>query len=1022
MSAEKKKSANVVHLNEYVNAPEGKRSPGKPARRSETLLRECVRRATESLANALSGVLDRVDDALFDLAEKADSNNVRTLYFEAMREVRLQRNAIESAFTDNLGNAPKESAQPKRQQKQSPELFAFEESSLDLVDDGDLEESLAVTNMVNKVKAQCKKELFALDQRVGALLRDPKLERAANPLGPEAVCDAFRKACQAIEAPLEVKLIVLKLFDKHMLGELPAVYQEVNRYLLEQGVLPQLRTGIKKAPAGTRAPEGGARAPEGGARAPERDATEGPTEAGSPAPGGAAGDDMSPQQLYNALRQLMSVGGGAGGDGNRPPPEPAVLKALTGLQKQAPAGLEGESDAAPGTVNVLHSLKGTEAAQGMSQLDGQLVDIVAMMFDFIFDDRNLPDSMKALIGRLQIPFVKVAMVDPEFFSRRFHPARRLLNALAEAGIGWQEKHEDAETLFRKAEQIVHRILNDFTDDVQIFNELLAELEQFLQEEEQRAEAMAEEETSIIESREQLRVARSVAQEHIQQRLDAEEIPQALHAFFEHYWKEFLILSYCQAGSEGEDWQWGLSTMDDLIWSVTPKTSAEDRGELLKILPGLIKRLNKGMDMVSVPREERDKLTTDLAGYHAAAVRPAGTDAGGPAPSAEQTEAAEPAGSPAASREEKLRSAIARANAAIGMAAERRPECAGMGTTLVAASFHDNRMSVAHVGDSRLYRLREGAFEQITVDHSLAQQLIERGFYTPDEAKREVRKNVVTRGLDGGTDGTPDVQEQPVRRGDLYLLCSDGLSDLVEDDAIKAALEGRRDDLGAAADHLIQLANEAGGNDNISVLLVDARAAFPAVDDGEADLSEALAIVSRTDVGKKRSHNEDATGRDPRVGALVLADGMGGCNAGEVASAIAVRTVLNDLGARDAVVEPAADTVAEETAEGAIIVPELETEAEGEEVYDEYHDMVAEMSVGAWVEFHRDQERPVRARLAWISPAGAYLFTDRAGAKVVETSQYGLAAELRKKTAEILDDAPLFERALTDLTERLKPQA
>ncbi len=1002
MSAEKsEQSANVVHLNEYVNAPGGKGSPGKPAGRSEALLRECVRRATELLSSALSSLLDRVDDALFDLAEKAESNNVRTLYFEAMREVRLQRNAIENAFKDNLGNVSTEPARPKRRQKQSPEFLAFDESSLDLMDDGDLEESLAVSNMVNKVKTQCKKELFALDQRIGVLLRDPKLERSTNPMGPEAVCDAFRKACQAIEAPLEVKLIVLKLFDKHMLGELPSVYQELNRYLLEQGVLPQIRTGIKKPPAGPR----------------ERAGAAGESHAAAHAGGGAPAGDMSPQELYNALCQLMSVGGSEGGASTRPPPAPTVLRALTDLQKQIPAGAQDEDTS--GRVNVLHSLKSSEAAQGMSQLDGQLVDIVAMMFDFIFDDRNLPDSMKALIGRLQIPFVKVAMVDPQFFSRRFHPARRLLNALAEAGIGWQEKHEDAETLFRKAEEIVHRILNDFTDDVQIFNELLAELEQFLRDQDEHAEAVAEEETGFIESRENLRAARHTAQQHVQQRLDAEEIPHALRAFFEQYWKEFLALAYSQAGDEGEDWQWGLSTMDDLIWSVTPKKSSDDRSELLKMLPGLIKRLHKGMEMASVPQEEREKLTTELAGYHAAAVRPPGADAGGPASEPEQTEPAEP---PAPSRTEKLRSAIARANAAIGMAAGRRPECAGMGATVVVASFHDNRISAAHVGDSRLYRLREGALEQITVDHSLAQQLIERGFYTPEEAKREVRKNVVTRALDGGAEGIPDLKEQPVRRGDLYLICSDGLTDLVEDDVIKAALEGRRSDLEAAADRLIQLANEAGGNDNISVLLAEVRAPFEAVDGADVDLSAALGIVARTDVGKKRSHNEDTIGYDPRIGALVLADGMGGCNAGEVASAIAVRTMLNELGARDALVEPAGDTAAEPSREEGIVVPGLEAEPEVEEVYDEYNDMAAELSVGAWVEFHRDQERPVRARLAWISPAGVYLFTDRAGAKVVETTEYGLAAELRKKTAEILDDTPLFERALTDLTERLKPQA
>lgn len=1009
MSAEKiNQSTNVVHLDDYLSAPESKPAPrGKPLRRSEALLRECVKRSADALTTALSALMDKVDDALFDLAEKAESGSVRTLYFEAMREVRLQRNAIEGAFKENLLAPPKAPAQSKVRKNKPSEFLAFDESSLDLVDDDDLEESLAITNMVSKIKSQCKKELFALDKRVGLLLGDPQLERSANPIGPEAVCEAFRKACQAIEAPLEVKLIVLKLFDKHMLGELQPVYQEINRYLLEQGVLPQVRTGIKKARNEDRSSKDTPAAPAGGA---------GSSSETSP-------DEITAEGLYSALRQLMSVG--AEGE-SRPRPAPAVLQALTGLQREAPAQPSEDPQDGAGMVNILHSLKGSEAVKGMSPLDGQLVDIVAMMFDFIFDDRNLPDRMKALIGRLQIPFVKVAMVDPQFFARRFHPARKLLNGLAEAAIGWQEKHDDDGALFRQAEKIVHRVLDEFTDDVQIFTELLQELEQFLQSEEQRAEAAAEEESEVIESREQLRAGRGIAEEQIRERLDEQAMPEFMRGFFESYWKELLLLIYYQQGSDGGDWEWALKTMDDLVWSVTPKVSSEERTKLLAMLPDLIKRLNKAMGMASVPAVERDKLTSELARYHAAAVRSGGAAAAPDEDEALDAEAG--ADSPAVVLPSQLlQNAIAKANSAIGLAAERRPECSGMGTTLVAATFHDNRVTIAHVGDSRLYRLREGVMEQLTVDHSLAQQLIERGFYTPEEAKREVRKNVVTRALDGGKEGVPDVQEQAVRPADLYLLCSDGLTDLIDDGDIEAALKEGRADMDATATRLIELANHAGGNDNISVLLVEARAPFPAGAEGEdKDLGDALAVLSRTDVGKKRSHNEDATGGDAHAGVVVLADGMGGCNAGEVASAIAVHTVLKELGAPEAAsaaVRQAGvdDSVTQEVTSEAIAVAGLEAEPEGP-IYDEYHDLAADLSIGTWVEFHRDQERPVRARLSWVSPAGTLLFTDRTGAKVVETMPLGLAAELRRKTAEILDDAPLVERALSEVTERLKPQA
>lgn len=175
----------------------------------------------------------------------------------------------------------------------------------------------------------------------------------------------------------------------------------------------------------------------------------------------------------------------------------------------------------------------------------------------------------------------------------------------------------------------------------------------------------------------------------------------------------------------------------------------------------------------------------------------------------------------------LRDAIRKANAAIYQAAQSQPRYQGMGTTLVAALFYDNRVSIAHVGDSRMYRLREGHLQQVTADHSLLQELVDRGFYTPEEALKSVQKNLVTRAIGVEPTVREDVQEEPVLPGDLYLLCSDGLSDLVSDEDISLTLARQSANLDSAADTLIQMANRKGGTDNISVLLVKALKPFPA---------------------------------------------------------------------------------------------------------------------------------------------------------------------------------------------------
>lgn len=175
----------------------------------------------------------------------------------------------------------------------------------------------------------------------------------------------------------------------------------------------------------------------------------------------------------------------------------------------------------------------------------------------------------------------------------------------------------------------------------------------------------------------------------------------------------------------------------------------------------------------------------------------------------------------------LRDGIGRANASILQAAEGQSQYSGMGTTLVTALFHDDRVAVGHVGDSRLYRLRGDAFEQITRDHSLLQEQIDRGLLTRDQARRSQNKNLVTRalGIDPGV--AVEIHVHVVLSGDIYLMCSDGLSDMVSDEDMHLALSSLRDKPQLAADHLVRIANDHGGRDNISVVLVRVLQPFPA---------------------------------------------------------------------------------------------------------------------------------------------------------------------------------------------------
>lgn len=169
---------------------------------------------------------------------------------------------------------------------------------------------------------------------------------------------------------------------------------------------------------------------------------------------------------------------------------------------------------------------------------------------------------------------------------------------------------------------------------------------------------------------------------------------------------------------------------------------------------------------------------------------------------------------------KLGAAIEKANKAIRMTAERQPDMQGMGTTIVAVLFMLNRVFVAHVGDSRLYRMREGQIEQITRDHSLVQQLLDAGtFQTAEQAEAAgIGNNVLTRGLGIEDQVEVDVADEPLEQGDLFLLCSDGLTNMVADHDIKRIINHYHADLDAAAERLMLGALSAGGLDNITLVL------------------------------------------------------------------------------------------------------------------------------------------------------------------------------------------------------------
>jgi serine/threonine protein phosphatase PrpC len=1077
-----------------------KRAAKKQTTQAATLMDQCRDQLCEHMRAAIPAMMDQVDDALFDLADKADTNQLQSTYFEAMRSVRLCRTEIEARFARELDAAIAQRRAPGA--GDAGALGSLDPATFCLVEQDDLEESVAVTNLAGKIRNLCHEDLFALDRRVALLLGAPELEGDANPLGPEVVCNAARAAVDVIEADVSIRLLVLKLFDRHLTRAAQQIYPQINAWLVRHGVLPDVRASSRR--------DGSRHAvsrPRRGAAAGAREASRGGAPVGTPSGAGGQG-----WESYHADAGAVDgagsgvAGGGPGGGGSGGAPHHGVPFAGGAYSEQMLAILDqimrvdgahgldvGEDavqrahfigsltrlqrDAAPVGANLVHELKASGAASGIGRVDGLMIDVVAMMFDFILADRNIADAMRALIARLQIPVLKVAILDKGFFARRSHPARSFINTLAAYGARAGDDADQHEPVFDKVRALVDRILDDFEAQLDVFSAALEELEAIVAEDEAAVQRNAWSSARVAEERERLSRARRDAEQEVDAHLERAPVPAPVVAFLRTHWRHLLGERLFRDGEQGARWREGVQTMDQLLWSITPKPDSASRDRLLAMLPFLLEQLKAGMRELGLSSDVREPFLRALSELHLCALKggeqaaaaelapaapaPATADVA-PAPVPDEA----PATIPGARASCLLRAAVERANTLVWDAAQQRPQCQGMGATVVALMLEGDQLACAHAGDSRLYRLRDGLLEQITRDHTFRQEVIDKGLTDAVDAA-QIASNLITRAVGGDAAIKVEVNVHQTRAGDLYLACSDGLNDMIDDARIQELLVSGHGagDLASMAQALIAAANEAGGRDNVSVGLLCVDAPLPcAVGAVPCEYATCVRTLVASDVGRRRSHNEDAIDADAARGVLVLADGMGGHNAGEVASAMVVRVVMESLdsagaegadglsqpdalgetfdfdsistefwGEHGAAGDPAnaslhaavateveSITLAGDDLDACFDIESDEAAAAGDAQRDPLLERILRLSCGTWVEFGAEAGAGVRARLSWIAPTRArYLFTDRFGQKVSESTPHGLAVELRRGHLRVLDTVPLFDRALANLTQQLR---
>lgn len=591
---------NVVPLHK-VSTDQANRSP---LARLPVILLQVRDKAAQQLRLGLQGLFDNADDTLFEMADRARNDVEQNLYFEAMRDLRLKRKSIEREFIEQFFEAFVSLAQYDLTQATLTPALAQARSSRD-----DLERHLAVEAMVTRVLSRDGASLDQLTARLSVLLARP-MANSQNPLSPALLCENFLQAGRNLGVGIKVKLILLKLFERYVLSECDQLYAEANQLLAATGILPDLKISPSRR-ASDRIEEPTPSLPERAAR---------PT---------VAEVDDSVQEVFAALQKLLAQVRGSVAPTLEPsaPAQPIstrdLLRLLSHLQQYVPAPTQQDEFDLRSQLEQL--LTRVSVKSGKSRVvegaDEDVINLISMMFEFILDDHNLPETLKALIGRLQIPMLKVAVLDKSFFSRGNHPARRLLNEIADAAMGWGDCDDhQRDNLYVRIEQVVQRLLNDFIDDPAIFSEVLADFLAFTSDERRRCELLEQRIRDAEEGRAKAELARLRVEGVLNQMMLGKTLPLAVVEFVQQAWSQVLLLTGFKHGEESAEWRADVLTLEQLIWSVQYHDESDAGLRLLAMVPELLKALREGLSRSAFDPFATSEFFSELELLHVQALQ------------------------------------------------------------------------------------------------------------------------------------------------------------------------------------------------------------------------------------------------------------------------------------------------------------------------------------------------------------------------------------------------------------------
>lgn len=530
--------------------------------------------------------LDEIDRSMFKLAERAASNAQQQALFESLSELRRRRADLLPRFLQHA-----ESTLACLRGGAAPPAPAGVPVALELVDPSELEEDLALREIAGKSEIRNSQALYAIAHRLGVLGATPALPYEMLPFGPARLVEAFRYALGELDFGVERRVHAYRVFDQTAMATLRRFYETINAQLAARGILPHLHWNAAR-PRST-----AASASSTPVSAPaDSPAPAPPTPAASPFDLPADPQRSDDGELFDTLYRLLA-------QRRRRSDDPAqavaisatpasrddlqsLLGALQREQRAAPADAPGDEPPHDTTqfkrelFDRLRKAGPHGSALRLVDDDVDTIELVGLLFEYIGSNLRASSGARALLNRLHVPVLRVALGDRSFFTRRSHPARELLNTIAETGERWIDESDSDPDLSAKMRLVVDSVSADYDGDLALFENLLSDLGRHMQLLARRAEVFERRQVDAARGREKLEVARATARGAIAQALRDGTPSAAVSALLDQGWTDALALAALRHGSSSEEFRRRLAVASALVRSETPASlDASVRREL-----------------------------------------------------------------------------------------------------------------------------------------------------------------------------------------------------------------------------------------------------------------------------------------------------------------------------------------------------------------------------------------------------------------------------------------------------------